>query len=75
MTWGGDTKKPTTGWGTVTPLHQVNGGTITCQQCGMELGDERAVANTPFGPRFFCKMENGDNPEYSCYTVWRRSRQ
>lgn len=63
--------------GTVSPLHYANGGppvVIKCASCGTELGNERAVANTPAGPRFFCKQEPGDSPEYSCYLQWKRSR-
>jgi hypothetical protein len=37
-------------------LHHLNGGTPqipTCHYCTIVLGDERAVANTPSGPRYF----------------------
>lgn len=58
-----------------TPLHYVNGGeplAITCTNCGTMLGEERAVASTPSGAKFFCKMEHGDKVEDSCYLQWRR---
>ncbi len=60
-----------------TPLHYANGGNpmaAHCANCGVLLGTERAVASTVGGPRFFCKYEPGDNPEYSCYNQWKRSR-
>lgn len=63
--------------GTVEPLRHVNGGephVTKCANCGTPLGNERAVASTPGGPRFFCKHEPGDAPEYSCYLQWQRSR-
>jgi hypothetical protein len=56
-------------------LHHVNGGSphvLTCHHCTTTLGDERAVANTPSGPKYFCKMESGSNPFDSCYNQWRR---
>jgi len=61
-----------------TPLHHVNGGNpelgVQCANCGAWLGDERAVASTANGARFFCKMEPGDKPEDSCYLQWRMKR-
>lgn len=67
--------------GTVSALHHVNGGTPSdepnakqCSNCNTWLGKERAVANTPQGPRFFCKMEPGDKPEDSCYLQWKMRR-
>lgn len=59
-----------------TPLHHVNGGAplggYQCTNCGTNLGNERAVASTPSGAKFFCKQESGDNPQDSCYLQWRR---
>lgn len=62
-------------YSTVTPLH-VNGGlqVIECSNCGTTLGDVRAVSTTPSGVRFFCKMEQGDKPEDSCFNQWRMRR-
>lgn len=61
--------------GTVSALHHVNGGepqAIQCANCHTYLGDERAVAHTHAGVKFFCKQEQGDKPEDSCYLQWRR---
>lgn len=63
----------------LTPLFHVNGGEpkpegVQCAHCGTWLGSERAIANTPGGPRFFCKMEPEDNPQDSCYLQWRLLR-
>lgn len=74
MSWGGDVDKSKVGWGTVTPLHQVNGGTIHCSNCGEELGAERCVSNTSAGPRFFCKGDP-EKPEISCFISWRQRHQ
>ena len=61
---------------TVTSLHQVNGGNadqaVQCANCGAWLGNERAVASFPSGPKFFCKQEQGDKLEDSCYLAYRR---
>lgn len=60
-----------------TPLRHVNGGepaALQCSNCGTYLGDERAVASTPGGAKFFCKMEPDDKPEDSCYLQWMRRR-
>lgn len=57
-----------------TPLHHVNGGqpmAIQCANCNTFLGNERAIANTPGGVKFFCKMESDDKPEDSCYLQWK----
>lgn len=58
-----------------TPLHHVNGGEpalgVQCANCSTWLGAERAVAHTHAGPKFFCKMEPGDNPQDSCYLQWK----
>ncbi len=60
------------------PLHHVNGGhreaplEICCSNCGTTLGNERAVASSPTGTKYFCKQEPGDNPHDSCYLQWRR---
>ncbi len=56
-------------------LHYVNGGlpqVSLCHQCGTVLENEKAVANTPAGPKYFCKMEPNTNPFDSCYNQWRR---
>ena len=65
--------------GTVSQLHHVNGGTPSdetdakqCANCNAWLGQERAVASSPGGTRFFCKQEPGDQPQDSCYLQWRR---
>lgn len=58
-----------------TPLHYVNGGepSVTqCAECGVLLGDHRAVAQTNAGTKFFCKLEQGDDPEGSCFNQWSR---
>ena len=61
-----------------TLLHHVNGGEpevgVQCAQCGAWLGDQRAVASTPGGVKFFCKMESGDKPQDSCYLQWKMRR-
>ena len=57
-----------------TPLHHVNGcepKAIQCANCHTYLGDERAVAHTPSGVQFFCKMEPDDRVEDSCYLQWK----
>ncbi len=46
-------------------------GTITCHYCHAPLGEERAVANTRDGPRWFCKSDS-ENPQDSCYLQWKR---
>ena len=41
-------------------LQHINAGEphlLTCHCCTSVLGDERAVANTPSGPRYFCKAD------------------
>ena len=64
--------------GTVSALHHVNGGEpevgVQCAFCQTLLGNERAVANTPGGVKFFCKMEPGDQPENSCFLQWKMRR-
>jgi len=62
-----------------TPLYHVNGGkpsdetdAVQCENCKAYLGNERAVASSPSGAKFFCKQEPGDKPEDSCYLQWRR---
>jgi hypothetical protein len=48
-----------------TPLHHVNGGdplALLCTNCGNTLGNDRAAANTPLGPRWSCKQEDGATP-------------
>lgn len=64
-----------------TPLYRVNGKSegdetdaVQCYNCGAWLGHERAVAHTPAGPKFFCKMDPGDDPQYSCYLQWKTRR-
>lgn len=61
-----------------TPLYHVNGGQpaiITCANCGAQLhdGNDRACANTPGGPRFFCKADP-EHPQDSCYLQWKARR-
>jgi hypothetical protein len=49
-------------------LHHLNGGAtqvLTCHHCTSVLEDERAVANTPAGPRYFCKAD----PEHPLSTA------
>lgn len=58
-----------------TPLHYVNGGEPTvkeCANCGVLLGDYRALARTNAGIKFFCKLEPSDDPSNACYTQWAR---
>ncbi len=59
-----------------TPLHHVNGGDkntgVQCSNCNTWLGNDRVVASSPHGTKFFCKQEPGDNPHDSCYLQWRR---
>lgn len=60
-----------------TPLHYVNGGmpqAPVCSHCGTALEYDRAVAQTPGGVKFFCKMEPGDKVEDSCYLRWKIRR-
>lgn len=55
-------------------LHHLNGGqpeVPVCHYCHTPLGVERAVANTPAGPRYFCKADP-EHPEDSCYLSYRR---
>jgi hypothetical protein len=51
-------------------LHHLNGGAtqvLTCHHhCTSVLEDERVVANTPAGPRYFCKTDP-EHPLDSCY--------
>ncbi len=63
----------------MTPLLlHVNGGSpakITCANCGEELGDNKAAPRCPDGKvRFFCVPERGNDPQYSCFVVYTRSR-
>lgn len=53
--------------------HHFNGGPeiVHCANCGTALGDERAVASSPGGVRFFCKQDP-EQPANSCYLSWRR---
>jgi hypothetical protein len=54
-------------------LHHLNGGTPqipTCHYCTIVLGDQRAVANTPSGPRYFCRADP-EHPLNSCYLQYR----
>lgn len=46
-----------------------------CANCGVNLGDVRAVARTTWGVKFFCKQETGDSKEDSCYRQWMRHMQ
>lgn len=59
-------------------LLHVNGGephVTKCATCGTTLGDDRASPRCPDGRvRFFCVPERGDDPQYSCYVQWIRSR-
>lgn len=60
-----------------TPLHYVNGGepqVIACANCNAPLGDERAVAHTPGGVKFFCKMGEDEKVEDSCFLRWKMRR-
>jgi hypothetical protein len=55
-------------------LQHINAGEphlLTCHCCTSVLGDERAVANTPSGPRYFCKADP-EHPFESCYLQYRR---
>lgn len=61
--------------GAVQELRHVNGGVIQCSNCLAYLGNTRAVATTPQGVLFFCRMEEGDTPSESCYLQWRRKYQ
>lgn len=60
------------------PLLHVNGGepaTVKCANCGAELGEDKAAPRCTDGRvRFFCVPERGDDPQYSCYVIWCRSR-
>jgi hypothetical protein len=58
--------------GTVQALHRVNGEKIHCANCGAELGDDRAAANTAGGVKFFCRQLAGDNPNDSCFLDWQK---
>lgn len=60
--------------GTVHELPYVNGGPpeqLKCHYCKYPLGNERAVANTPSGPRYFC-LADPEHPLDSCYLQYRR---
>lgn len=50
-------------------------GGYKCANCGTNLGNERAAANTAAGTKFFCKQERGDNPQDSCYLTWARQHR
>lgn len=60
---------------TVQELRHVNGGVIQCANCLAYLGNQRAIATTEHGVKFFCKMEPDDQPTESCYLQWRRKYQ
>ncbi len=50
-------------------LHQTNRGDIevpVCHYCSSPLEGERAVANTPSGPKYFCRSDS-EHPLESCY--------
>lgn len=62
--------------GTVHQFNYVNGGepaVIKCHHCHSTLGNERAVASTPGGPRYFC-IADPEHPQDSCYLQYRRLR-
>lgn len=59
-------------------ITHANGGAPTvvrCANCGTELEDEKAAPRCPDGKvRFFCVPQRGDDPQYSCFVTWCRSR-
>jgi len=58
-------------------LHQTNRGTIevpVCHYCSSPLEGERAIANTPSGPKYFCRSDS-EHPLESCYRQYRRRFQ
>jgi hypothetical protein len=58
-------------------LHQTNGGAIevpVCHYCSSPLEGQRAVANTPSGPKYFCRSDS-EHPLDSCYRQYRRAVQ
>jgi hypothetical protein len=58
---------------TLTQLRQVETemDSTRCFFCGLLLGNKRCAANTPVGPRWFCKQEPRSNPLESCYQDWK----
>lgn len=57
-------------------LHYANGGqplVVTCASCGTDLTgiQERAIAHTLGGIKFFCRADP-DYPQDSCYSTYRR---
>ena len=55
-------------------FHQMNRGAIAvpvCQYCSSPLEGERAVANTPSGPKYF-RRSDPEHPLESCYRQYRR---
>jgi hypothetical protein len=56
----------------VVHLHRVTDNEQHCFNCFNPLGSQRCAANTPIGPRWFCKQEPRSNPSDSCYQSWRR---
>lgn len=59
-------------------LLHVNGGApavVQCANCHAELDDHKAAPRCPDGKvRFFCVPEKGDDPAYSCFVQYCRSR-
>jgi hypothetical protein len=58
--------------GTVQALHRLDGEKIHCANCGAELGNDRAAANTADGVKFFCRQLEGGNPGDSCFLNWQK---
>jgi hypothetical protein len=54
--------------------HHVNQGAIelpACHYCSSPIEGERAAANTPSGPRYFCKADP-EQLHNSCYLQYRK---
>lgn len=57
--------------GTVTIMNGNEPLSVSCHNCGEALWQEKAVASTPAGTRYFCKADP-EHPQDSCYLQYRR---
>lgn len=57
--------------GTIEYLNEGDPLVVYCHFCGAQLRDDRAVARTPGGVKFFCRASE-EQPLDSCYNSWRR---
>ena len=45
---------------------------VACANCDTLLGNERAISHTNAGVKYFCKLEDENDPQASCYNQWAR---